>query len=293
MPSKKTNAAKKAVSTILSLEKKVVKIKQQLIKAHTNKVGKLGKAVSILQTKLKQSKNKLSVLPAKKTASTEKKKKELKLKITHLNTDLTTTKEELAQAKIALKHAIEIEKAVNITKKTIGKTVIKKKKIKKIIKKAKILTPDLSKPITHNPKKPLSTKRKKPTKNWQPEKKSALRKAKIPTPTKTSNEQKKQIEIATNQEVKPPLSVIPVATPIKQSSSAASEQNKNDPNESNISLKALNNEISPTQDIENDLTPADEKPDKTLELKSEDSKQETKKPTRNWHTMPILRKNDD
>jgi len=289
-----SNAAKKATKAVITAEKQVVKLEKQLIAAHTNKVSKLSKQVNSLKTKIKQSKLKRSSLSNKKTASAEKQKKALKLKINKLNAELEITKENLSQAKIAFKHTREIEKAINRAKKLLGKTVLRKKKVKKVIKKsASDLTPDLSIPVDQLQEKPAKrNKSKKPSKIWKPASTNKTKKGADENAELTVNPIKKRI---TKQKALKSTQVKSDA-PLKESV-FDSEAKKNVLTETTkiTETPEAKEKIGTVAQGSDHLLNIDrtEPLDKTLAETSDKKSEEIKKTVTNWHTMPILRQHDD
>lgn len=290
-----SNAAKKATKAVITAEKQVVKLEKQLIAAHTNKVSKLSKQVNSLKTKLKQSKLKRSSLSSKKTASAEKQKKALKLKINKLNAELEITKENLSQAKIAFKHTREIEKAINIAKKLLGKTVLRKKKVKKVIKKSALdLTPDLSIPVDQlQDKPPKKNKSKKPSEIWKPA-----------STNKTKKDAEKNAELAVKT-IKKRIT--------KQKATKSTQVKSNTPSKESVFGDEAKKKPVLTETTKKTETPEVQKQtgtvaqgsdhllniDRTEPLEkssaetSNKKSEEIKKAVTNWHTMPILRQHDD
>lgn len=302
MPSKSSKAL---ASHILLTEKKVAKLEQQLLKARNTKVTKLQKTVDSLKSKLKQSQSKLANKPAKKTASTLRQAQVLKTKIIDLKSALAQGKQELNLAKVELKQATEIEKAVKLARRLTNKTTLKKKNVKKTLsKKAKVkaLTPDLSKPVV---KKSTA---KKTSKIWQPKELEKAPETEKPKKKKTKRPAKKTpVSVKENKEEvtasRTVISTSVAATVQKNATPSVKEQTETVTSDIVTQTEAdntLTEDISSRQDEAPTIPTANPPPSiESEEGLTEDNnikdkvESEKETPITNWHTMPILRKQDD
>lgn len=250
---------------IQSLEKNVLKLKQQLLKAHATKISKLEKQVQNTTTKLKKAKEKRQALKNKKTAAAQRQRQTVDLSISTLDADNKALKQELSQAKEVLKNIKEVEKASLKTKADIAKdkskkTVLKKKAVKKALKKAKAtkpLTPDLSKPVNN-------AGEDKPQKTWKPKTKVKKKKPNIEKPVvvpeKEAPAEQHAFPFPTVEASKPPTPTMP--------SIEKKETEDKISNKSNDQKKPVPEKASPSE------TPSE-------------------KVEKNWHTIPLLRPLDE
>ncbi len=281
---------KKVINPIEPLRKSIAKLQLQLMKAHQKKVATFERAVVSTTSKLKKKQEQLTSLKNKKpTAATQRRQKNLRSDIVLTKDELKTLKLNLSHAKAAYTKAKLLERAeaqaIKLTqrpKQKLKKKTLRKKAIKKIIKTAdsiqELLTPDLTVPVNEAVEKPK--------KLWKPKVEKTEDKKILPTTLEAEPEITHEATPETQEpELSHSLSTIKMATS-QESEQSNKEENIDKP------IEVTKEAPLPSAETSNDSN--SDAINETIKEETQENIEDTQKSAiTNWHTMPIVKTDNE